>query len=147
MPKRANSAGAVLKDVRHGGDRLDVVDHGRAGVQARDRRERRLEPGLAAEPLERVEQRRFLAADVGPGAGVHDHVQVQVRAEDLLAEIAGRPRLGDGELEPPDHVHDLAAHVDEGLVGADRVAGDDHALDQRLRVIQQGRHVLARAGL
>ena len=41
------------------------------------RGERRLQPGLAAETLQRVEQRGFLAADVGAGAGVHDDVQVE----------------------------------------------------------------------
>ena len=75
-----------------------------AGVQAGHRRERRLEPGLAAAALERVEQRRLLAADVGAGAGVDDDVEVEARAEDVAAEVAGRVRLGDGVLQPAQHV-------------------------------------------
>ena len=62
-------------------------------VQAVRGRERRAQPGLAAEALQRVEQRRLLAADVGAGAGVHDDVQVEAGAEDVLAEVALRVRL------------------------------------------------------
>ena len=72
------------------GDRLDVVDHRRRRVQARDRRERRTQPGLAAASLQRVQQRRLLAADVGAGAGVHDDVEVVAGTQDVLAEVAGR---------------------------------------------------------
>ena len=64
-------------------DRLDVVDDGRAGVEAGDGRERRAQPRLAAIALERVEQRRLLAADVGARAGVHDDVEVEAGAEDV----------------------------------------------------------------
>ena len=50
VPIAANHSAPLLDDVRHAGDRLDVVDHGRAGVEAGDRRERRPQPGLAAQP-------------------------------------------------------------------------------------------------
>ena len=66
-----------------------------AGVEAGHRGERRAQPRLAAAALEGVEQRRLLAADVGPGAGVHDEVEVVARAVDVLAEVAGGVRLGD----------------------------------------------------
>ena len=137
--------GAVAEDVRHGGDRLDVVDHRGAGVQPGHRRERRLQPGLAAVALQRVEQRGLLAADVGARPGVHDHLEVEPGAEDVGAQVTGLVGLGHGEVQPADHVQHLAAHVDEGPVRVDRVAGDHDALDQRLRVVQQGRHVLAGA--
>src|SRR5690606_33150118 len=41
----------------------------------------------------------------------------------------------------------LAPHVDEGVVGPDRVRGDDDALDQRVRVGHHERDVLAGARL
>ena len=66
--------GAVGDDVGHVGQGLDVVDQGRPSVEALDRRERRLEARVAALSLERVEQRRLLAADVGAGAAVDDHL-------------------------------------------------------------------------
>src|SRR3954452_822811 len=49
--------GPAADDERHAGQRLHVVDHGRGAVQPGDRRERWLEPRLAALALERVEQR------------------------------------------------------------------------------------------
>ena len=69
-------------------------------VEAGDGRERRAQPRLAAVALERVEQRRLLAADVGAGAGVHDDLEVEAGAEDVLAEVARGVRLGDRGLQP-----------------------------------------------
>jgi hypothetical protein len=54
-----------------------------------------LSRGLTATTLQRVEQRRLLAADVGAGPGVHHDVQVEAGAEDVLAEVA----LGVGLLD------------------------------------------------
>ena len=61
--------------------------------------------------------------------------------------ITGLVGLGDRVLQPPDHVQHLAAHVDEGVVGPDRVGGDHGALDERVRVGQHQRDVLAGARL
>ena len=116
-------------------------------VEAGDRRERRAQPRLAAAALERVEQRRLLAADVGAGAGVHDDLEVEAGAEDVLAEVARLVRLGDRRLQPAQDVHHLAADVDEGVRRADGVRRDDHALHQLVRVGHHERDVLAGARL
>ena len=63
--ERAEPVGALLDDQRRVRERLDVVDQRRALVEALVRRERRLQPRVAALALEAVEQRRLLAADVG----------------------------------------------------------------------------------
>ena len=147
VPIEANHVGAVAHDAGHRRDRLDVVDHRRRGVQAGDGGERRAQPRLAATALERVEQRGLLAADVGAGARVHGDVEVVAGAVDVLAEVAGEVGLLDGALQPAYDVQHLAADVDERVVGADRVAGDDHALDQRVRRGHHQRDVLAGARL
>src|SRR4029453_11042567 len=49
----------------------------------------------------------------------------------------------DGPAHPADAVQRLAAHVDRAEVGPDRVAGDDAAFDQRVRVGHHRRDVLA----
>jgi len=67
---------ALEDDAGHRGDGLDVVDRGRAGVQARSTRERRLAAGLAAPALEAVQEGGLLAADVGARAGVDGDVEV-----------------------------------------------------------------------
>src|SRR5512132_483458 len=144
---RPEPVDALADDPGNGGDRLDVVDGGRGPVQALDGREGRAQLGLAALALQRRQQGRLLAADVGPGAPVQDHVQVEPRALDVAAEQA--PVVGGVErrLEPPARPAALAAQVDEGVAAADGVGGDDHALDQGVRVALEQLHVLEGARL
>ena len=66
------------QDRRDGGQGLHVVDQGRGAPEARLGRERRPGPGRAALPLDRGQQRGFLAADVGTGP--HPHLQPQLEA-------------------------------------------------------------------
>ena len=87
-PDRRVPLGAAVHDVRHVHQRLDVVDQRRPAVEALDRRERRLQARVAPLALERVEQCRLLAADVGAGAAVHDQLDPVPGAEDVLAEVA-----------------------------------------------------------
>ena len=143
---RPEPVDAVEHDRRHAGDRLDVVDHRRARVQAGHRGERRPQPGLAATALQRVEQRGLLTADVGARAGVHDQFEVVAGAADVAAQVTRGVGLGDRGLQPAQHRHHLAAHVDERVVRADRVRRDDHALDQEVRRGQHQRNVFARTG-
>ena len=135
--------GAVADDRRQVGDRLDVVDDRGSAVEAGDRGERRLETRLAAAALERVEQRRLLAADVGARTRVDHDVEVEARAEDVLAEEPGGVGLAYGARDPTDDVRNLAADVDEGVVRADGVGRVDAALDEGVRVVVHERDVLA----
>ena len=87
---------ALEHDERHVGQRLDVVDDGRLAEQADLDRERRLVARLAALALDRLEERRLLAADVGAGAAPELDVEGEARAEDVGAEEAGGARRVDG---------------------------------------------------
>ena len=96
----AYSAPPMSMIVRHGRERLDVVDQRRPLVQALDRRERRLQARVAALALERVEQARLLAADVGAGAAVEDQRRARGRVPRMsLADVAGAARFGDRRVE------------------------------------------------
>ena len=136
----------VEQDRRDAGDGLHVVDHRRAGVQPGHRGKRRPQPRLAAPALQRIQQRGLLAADVGARPGVHDQFQIEARAADVGAEVAGVVGLGDRGLQATQHRQHLAAHVDEGVVRPDRVGGDDGALHQEVRRRQHQRNVFARTG-
>ena len=58
--------------------------------EARDHRERRPVARLAAEALERLDEGRLFAADVGAGAHGHHDVEVEaLDAADVLAQQAG----------------------------------------------------------
>ena len=83
----------LAQDGGHGGEALRVVDGGRRAVEAERGRERRLEARLAGLALERIQQRRFFAADVGAGADERVDVHVDAAALDVLAEQAGRVRF------------------------------------------------------
>jgi hypothetical protein len=71
----------------------------------------------------------------------------QMYAQEVGAEIPRLVRLVDRVPQPPGRVHRLPADVDVRAVRPDRVRGDDHALDQRVRVVRHQRQVFARAGL
>ena len=70
-------------------DGLDVVDRGRAAVEADIGRERRLEPRHALLAFQAFQQRGLLAADIGAGAVVDVEVEVEARAAGVLADQPG----------------------------------------------------------
>ena len=140
-------AAAHPDDVRHGRERLNVVDQRRTVVEALDRRERRLQPRVAALALERVEQPGLLAADVGAGAAVQDKLEKVARAGDVAADVARLERLGDRRLENVGLVGVLAADVDEGAMDLGRPGRDHDPLDQHVRALLHQLAVLERARL
>ena len=81
-PKPANQPAPRRRMVPTTAMDLDVVDRGRAAVDARAGRERRLQPRLALLALQAFQQRRLVAADVGAGAVVD--VDVEVPAVDVV---------------------------------------------------------------
>ena len=129
------------------GERLDVVDQRRPAVEALDRRERRLQARVAALALERVEQRRLLAADVGAGAAVDDQLEVAVGAEDVGPEVTRLVGFGDGGVEDVGLGVVLAADEDEGVPGVGGEGGDRDPLDQLVGVALHQLAVLEGAGL
>ena len=140
--------GTVAQQPRQVGQRLDVVDDRRLAVQPDGgREERRLQARHPAVALEALDERRLLADDVRAGAPLHDDVDGEVGAEDVLADVAG----GVGLVERRGHTllggGHLAADVEEALREAGGVAGDQAALDQLVRIELHQQAVLVRAGL
>ena len=109
---------AVLDDVRHRRDRLDVVhDRGR-GVETLRGRERRLDARHRALALEAREQPGLVAGDVAAGTTVQHHFEVEAGTADVLADVAVRVRVGERRREPLGAECELTAQVDERVVGA-----------------------------
>ncbi len=91
-PKLGEPVRAAAQDGADDRDGLDVVDGGRAAVDAGAGRERRLQARLALLALEALHQGGLVAADVGPAAVCVD-VDVVVPAVDVaLADQLGRRR-------------------------------------------------------
>jgi hypothetical protein len=81
---------AHLEDVLHVAEGLDVVDDGRAHVEAERGGEiRRLDARIGALAFERLDQAGLLAADVGAGAAVH--VDLAVEAGTLRCSLPRNP--------------------------------------------------------
>ena len=68
---------------------------------------------LAALAFDRMDQRRLLAADESPGAQADFEVELEARAEDVLAQQALRAALVDRMLDPLDRHRILGADVEE----------------------------------
>ena len=133
---------------RHVHQRLDVVDHGRLAEQARLRRERRLVARLAAVALDRVEQRRLFAADVGAGAAAE--LDVEARSPRPSCRRRANRARGPASIACCSRSRGqrvLAAHVDVALLAPVAYAGDRHRLDERERVVLHQHAVLERARL
>ena len=97
------------RDVRHG---LDVVDHRGLVVDAdggRDDLGRHLDAREPALALEALEQRGFLAADVGAGAGMHDGLDREPRPEDVAPDRAVRVGLVQRRLHAFEAQRELTA--------------------------------------
>ena len=101
---------ALLDDVAHPAQRLDIVDQRRQAEQADLERIGRLVARQAALALDAFEQRGFLAADIGAGAAAH------------MQRRPARRQLGDLALEDFARGRIFVAQVDVD-VGAPRPHG------------------------
>ena len=146
-PDPGEGLAAVGHDAQDVGQRLDVVDDRRLAEQPDLDRERRLVARLAALALDRLEERRLLAADVGAGAAPELDVEGEARAQDVVAEEAGLAGTVDGVGHARLGLGVLAADVEVALRGAGREGGDRHRLDGRERVALEQDAVLERARL
>ncbi len=139
---------AHVDDVLDVAERLDVVDDGRAHVEAEHGGEiRRLDARVGALALERFDQAGFLAANVGARAAMDIDFEVVAGAADVLAEEVFRLRLGDGFLEDFRAEGEFAADIDIGEMHVVGEAGDDHAFEHLVRVLVDDLLVLEGAGL
>src|SRR5438477_10738445 len=129
----------LLDDVAHPEERLDMVDQRRSPEQPDLRRKGRLVARQSAAPLDAFEHRRFFAADIGAGAA--PEMDLGVRREPR--------RLDRGDLARQDlaALRVFVAQIDEDVPGLDSPGGDQHALQEAMRIGFEKIAVLERAGL
>src|SRR5690606_6084446 len=140
---------AVAHNPRHIRQRLDVVDHGRRIVQAAAllRGERRADARLAEQPLQAVEQRAFLAADVRARAQVDVYRAAPPAAEDVLSGEIVLLRDLNLLFERVRQIPELTTAIDVDGGRLDRIGGDQRALDHLMRVLLKKLAIFERAGL
>ena len=124
-PLRADAGecrAAVEHDVEHVDERLDVVDDRRLAEETVRHRERRLVARLAAEALDRVEDRGLLAADVGAGALADLDVERETLAENVARRGSRGARASASACSRMRvRLRVLAAQVDVAALAARRV--------------------------
>ena len=91
-------------------------------------------PRLAQPAFDRGDQGRFLAADEGAGAPHDLDVEIEARAQDVLAQKAVIAGLLEGDGQPLDGQRVLVPDIDESRRRADGFGPDDHPFDDRMRV-------------
>jgi len=147
LAERAPPVDAVVQDARDVREGLDVVEQRRLAPEPHGAREGRLVARLAALTFDRVEDRRLLTADVRAGALSHLDVEREPLTEDVVAEEASLPCLGQRVLEDVMCARILAAQVDEAQARVDRQRRDGHAFEQRVGLASQQHPILEGAGL
>ena len=139
---------AHLHDVLHMAERLDVVDDGRAHPEAENRREiRRLDARIRTLAFQRFNEAGLFAADVGACAAMNVNLDVLAAAENVLAEEILRTRLVESTVQDARAFREFTADIDVGQLHVVREAGDDHALDELMRILVDDLAVLERTRL
>ncbi len=123
---------AVGNDRRHVAQGFDVVHAGRLAPHAHGGREGRLGARVGAAAFEGVDQCGFFTADVTPGAGVDEQLEIETRTENVLAQQAGRLGFFHGTVEVLGGGGVFAAQEDVATVGFQRTGTDQHAFDQQM---------------
>src|SRR6185295_135146 len=129
------------------GQRFDVVDDGRAAVEADGGGKGRLDARIAALPLERLEKCRFLAADVRPGPPINNDIEAEAAPQNVLAEETPGTGLLHRLLEGPIPLVEFAPDIEEGEIRLDGVGREDDPLQDQVRILFDQETVLERAGL
>src|SRR6516165_6268978 len=145
-PDAGEPGGAAPRNVRHHRDRFHVVDRGRTAVDADIGRKRRFQARLALLAFEAFQERRLLAADIGPGTVVDDDVERKA-VDVVLADEIGRIGLVHRRLQALAFANKFAADIDETGMRTHGETGDQAALDQEVRIVAHDLAVLAGAGL
>ena len=140
-------SGALAQDRHHVGERFDVVDQGRQSPYPRFSGVWGARPRCAALTLDRVDQGRFLAADIGAGANPQLHREAEGAAEQPRSEQLAATGLLDRPPQVDDRQLVLGADVDEAPIGPHCVGGDRHALQHAVRITLQHAAVHEGAGV
>ena len=133
---------AVGDDGRDVAQGFDVVHARRLAPHTNGSREGRLGAWVGAAAFQRVDQCGFFTADVAAGTGVHEQLEIETAAEDVLAQQAGGLGFLDGAVEVLRCGGVFATQEDVATVGLQGAGADQHALDQQMGLLLHQHAVL-----
>ncbi len=138
---------AVADDRRHVAQGLDVVHAGRLAPHAHGGREGRLGARVGATAFQGVDQCGFFTADVTPGAGVDEQLEIEAATQDVLAQKACGLGFFHGTTQVLGGGGVLAPQEDVAAVGLECASTDQHAFDQQMGQLLHQHAVLPGVGL
>ena len=139
---------AHLDDVFHIAKRLHVVDDRRAHIQPeRGGEVGRLDARVGALAFEAFDEAGFFAANVGARAAVHVDFEVVPAAENVFTEVAFGACFGEGGVENFCTFGEFAANINVSKIHVIRPTGNDHSLDELMRIFVNDLAILERARL
>ena len=139
--------GAAIDDDPDVGQGLDIVDAGRAAVDAPLDGVGGPLSRLPHEPFHRPDEGGLLAAHEGARAANDLDVEIEPRTENVGAEETELPCLAQCDHRVLDRQRILTANVDDAMGSTDRNAGDHHALEDRVWVALEQAAIHVGAGV
>ena len=88
-----------------------------------------------------MNQRGFFAADERAGPHLDDHLEREVRTQDVVAQKVVRLRFGDRDAQTGDRQRIFGSNVDIRFLSADGVGGQRHPFEEAVRVAFDDRAV------
>src|SRR5205823_8197976 len=134
MTQAFEPCGAVVDNVWHIAQRLDVVDNCRLPPQPDDLREGRLSARCGAFALQGVEQSRFFPADIASSTNMEMEFQAVRCPQNVASEIASAIRFGDGPGQQVCGAFVGPAQENVSDVSLNGIGTDNHAFQQLVRV-------------
>ena len=125
----------TTQDGRANSNRFDVVHGGRATVEARTSRERRLHTRHAFFAFKAFEQRGFFTTDISACTVVQIKIEVPARASSILTQKASVISFVDRSLQSFAFADIFATDVDVAGMCIHCERRDQAAFDQRVRIV------------
>ncbi len=137
---------ALHGNLGSGSEGFHVVNYGRFVQITVGGRKRRANARYAVLALQRFDQRRFFATNVGSGTHVDIDVEIEARiAQDRLAEQTDLAAALQSRFERVQHVAILATQIDEPVLSTDNPAAQGHAFEHQISEILHQHPVLESA--
>src|SRR5471032_721231 len=137
----------VVDDGRYVAQGLDVVHARRLAPHADSGGEGRLGAWVGATAFQGVDQCDFFTADVTPGAGVHEQLEVKAGAQNVLAQQTRSLGFGHGTVQMFRCGGVFATQEDVATIGFECASTDQHAFHQQVRQLFHQHPVFPGVGL